>query len=115
MCSNSEVNPLLFFLALDRAVSLLIEFRQLVTEPTQVTRSSKTLIDLPFVSHPETFEKADCADMLNSEHSMIYDVYCKEGEKRLAKIKSIRSFNKCDVEELDFRFGEFAMECDGHF
>ena len=53
--------------------------------------------------------------MLNSEHSMIYDVYCKEEEKRLTKIKSSRSFKRRDVEEFDFGLGEFAMECDGHF
>ena len=38
--------------------------------------------------------------MLNSDHSMIYGVYCKGGEKQLAKVRTIRSFKKCNVDEL---------------
>ena len=46
------------------------------------------------------FERAGCVDVLNSDHSMIYGVYCKGGEKQLAKVRTIRSFIKCNVEEL---------------
>lgn len=83
-----------------QTTALECNFRQLITEPTRVTCSSKTLIDILFVSHPETFERAGCVDVLNSDHSMIYGVHCKGVEKRLAKVRSIRSFKKCDDEEL---------------
>ena len=79
-----------------------MQLQALVTEPTRVTCSSKTLIDLLFVSHPEMFERAGCVDVLNSDPSMIYGMYCNGREKQLAKVRSViyRSFKKCDVEEL---------------
>ena len=64
-----------------QTTALECNFRQLIIEPTRVTCSSKTLIDLLFVSHPEMFERAGCVDVLNSDHSMIYAVHCKGGEK----------------------------------
>ena len=68
--------------------------RQLVTKPTRITCNSRTLIHLLFVSHPETFERTGCVEALDSDHLMIYGVYCKGGEKRLHQIRSIRSYKK---------------------
>ena len=39
-------------------------------------------------------------EALNSDHLMIYGVYCKGGEKRSPQIRSIRSYKKCYVDEL---------------
>ncbi len=72
--------------------------RHFISEPTRVTSNSKTLIDLFIASHPESFERAGCVDVLDSEHSMIYGVYCKGRERRLPP--HVRPFKKCNVDEL---------------
>ncbi len=75
--------------------------RRLISEPTRVTNNSRTVIGLLFTSHPESFERAGCADVLDSDHAMIYGVYCKGRERRLPPhVKTIRSFKNSDADEL---------------
>ncbi len=74
--------------------------KQLVTEPTRITSASKSLIDLMFVSHPDTFTQVGCRDVTNSDHRMTYGVYDEAISVMKQRIKKVRSFKKCVTENL---------------
>ena len=74
--------------------------KQMITEPTRVTNNSNSLIDLLFVSHPDTFTKAGCLDVLDSDHLMNYGVYCTERSQQTPRVKSVRTFKQCNTGKL---------------
>ena len=68
---------------------------QLIVDPTRITNSSKTLIDLLFATNPSRFSGAGSVGFTGSDHLMIYG---KRKEKITVKPKTIvvRSFKNCD-------------------
>ena len=103
--SNSEVSPL--FLPYFKQSCVIADWIQAVSHITHLSHSSgKTLIDLQVcITYWNVWKgrlcrhAEQCWTVLNSDHSMIYGVYCKGGKKWLAKDRSIsyRSFKKCSV------------------
>jgi hypothetical protein len=49
-----------------------LQFEQLIKEPTRVTATTKTLIDLAFTNKPELINGSGVIHLGISDHSMIY-------------------------------------------
>ena len=75
--------------------------RQLVKEPTRITSSSESLIDLLFVSHPDCFKHVGCMEVTDSDHLMVYGVFNEVVSAKSQCVKMVRSFKRCDRERLN--------------
>ena len=63
--NNANVNALL-------NVSDVYGLKQLITEPTRVTPSSSSLIDLIFTNHPDLVSFSGVTHVGISDHSLVY-------------------------------------------
>ena len=72
---------------------------QLIREPTRITDHSQTLLDVLFTSNPDLFSLVGTADITGSDHLMIYGEI-NEKIQTQAKVRTIRSFKKCDKDKL---------------
>ena len=73
--------------------------KQLITEPTRCINHSQTLLDVLVTSSPDLFSSAGCVEFTGSDHLMIYSE-CLQEVPVQSKVCTVRSFKKCDVEEL---------------
>ena len=72
---------------------------QLVSTPTRITNQTMSLLDLLYTTTPDLFLNTGSVDFTNSNHFMIYTEYVQE-VKPQPKMKLIRSFKRCNKEEL---------------
>ena len=73
--------------------------KQLITEPTRCTNHSQPLLDVLFTSSPDLFSSAGCVEFTGSDYLMIYGE-CLQEVPVQSKVCTVRSFKKCNVEEL---------------
>ena len=80
------------------ALSLIVEefcLTQMISEPTCITPTSETLIDVLFTTHPDQFTSSGTFPFSNSDHFLIYG----EHAGRVATSQSytrVRCYKKCD-------------------
>ena len=72
---------------------------QLITEPTRVTKSSQSLIDVLFCTHPEHFESIGTFPLTGSDHLMIYGTRAERKTMTPSKM-TFRSFKHCNVDKI---------------
>ena len=71
-------------------------FMQLINEPTRITQTTKTILDLAFVSRPEMVTASGVHHLGLSDHSLIYVVRkCKKIKHppKISKSRSYKNFN----------------------
>ena len=82
------------------ALSLITEeycLSQLISEPTRLTPTSETLIDVIFTTHPDRFTSSGTFPFSNSDHLLIYG----ERTVRIGASQSytkVRCYKNCDTE-----------------
>ena len=74
--------------------------KQMICDPTRVTQTSDTMIDLLFCSNSDEIIQSGCLELGMSDHEMIYGIL--NGDKVAQKwcLREIRSFGNCDVDKL---------------
>ena len=77
--------------------------KQLITEPTRITKHSQTLIDVLFTSSAGLFSATGTSAFTGSDHLMIF-AECVEHVNTQSKVTTVRCFKKCDTDELTLDF-----------
>ena len=73
--------------------------KQLISKPTRITDHSQTLMNVLFTSSPDLFMTTGITELTRSDHLMIYGE-CTARIQKQSKICTIRTFKKCNVDEL---------------
>ena len=75
-------------------LSSLYQYRQLINEPTRVTRTSATLIDLILTNKEENISKSGVIHLGISDHSLVFAVrkYCVTKSRQ--KTRYVRNFKR---------------------
>ena len=75
---------------------------QMVREPTRVTQTSRTQIDLMFTTDDigAVLGRVGCLELGLSDHSLIYGVVTGCGKRRVNTMRLVRCFSKCNLERL---------------
>ena len=71
-------------------------FTQMVSGPTRVTQSSKTQIDLLFVTNPDVVKSCGCRELGLSDHNMIYGVLTESIVRQNQCLRQVRCFRIVD-------------------
>ena len=79
--------------------------KQLISEPTRITDHSQTLLDVLFTSNPDLFSATGATEWVGSDHLMIYGE-CEQKLQVKAEVCLVRSFKKCNKDELLSDLGE---------
>ena len=85
------------------------DLQQLIVDPTKITQSSSTLIDLLLCSDSNLFAESGCKDLCNIDHCMIYGKFKMKPTLSKSCIRTVRCFSRCNVEKLL----ECSLELDG--
>ena len=77
---------------------------QMVREPTRVTQTSETQIDLMFTTdgndNGAVLDRVGCVELGLSDHSLIYGVVNGCVKRRVNTLRMVRCFGKCNLEKL---------------
>ena len=75
---------------------------QMVREPTRVTQTSRTQIDLMFTTDDigAVLGRVGCLELGLSDHSLIYGVVTGCGKRGVNTMRLVRCFSKCNLERL---------------
>ncbi len=71
--------------------------KQLINEPTRITSSSRTLIDLCLINTPSHVVDAGILSLSISDHSLIYAIrkaHYAQGVSKTVHIRSMKQFNR---------------------
>ena len=88
----------------------LYQLSQLVDEPTRVTETSSTLIDLILTNRPENILSTGVIHLGISDHSLIYAVRKFKLPRSSPTIKEVRDFKHFSIDE--FRADLLQAPCD---
>ena len=83
-----------------RDIEEVFELTGLVTEPTRITDTSQTLLDVLLTNQPDLFKNAGVSDIGLSDHCMVYGFLKETVKKHTADIITCRSFKNLDMEEF---------------
>ena len=83
---------------------------QLINEPTRVTQSKSTLIDVVLVSNPFLVKSIGVSDITISDHFLVYAVFALKVPKQAAITITKRSFKNYVAEP--FAEDIFHIPCD---
>ena len=75
----------------------LYQLRQIINEPTRVTKSSATPIDLILLNNPESISNFGVIELGISDHSLIYVVkklVPSKGQRKCIEIRNFKNFNE---------------------
>ena len=78
-----------------------INMSQLIAEPTRVTETSNTTIDLQFSTNASQFVQSGCVHtFVHSDHHMIYGVLKAKVTRSRSVYQEVRCLAKCNVDDL---------------
>ncbi len=75
-----------------QTLSSLYQLTQVINEPTRITETTSTLIDLIFTNKPEYISSAGVIHLSISDHSLVYVVRKFELPQSRPTIKEVRDF-----------------------
>ena len=81
-------------------LTALYQLEQLINEPTRVTKTSASLIDLVFINKRKNISHSGVIHLGISDHSMIYAVRKLIIPKSDSKIKIVRNFKNFNVNDF---------------
>lgn len=73
---------------------------QMVTDPTRVTQSSQTQIDLLFTTKAGLFESVDCEEPGLSDHSLNVGKLVEKVDRKREVLRMVRGIGRCSIEDL---------------
>ena len=76
------------------------ELTSLINQPTHVTTTSQTLLDVILVNSPNSIKVSGVAELGLSDHRLVYELANKGGKHHEARNITCRSTKHLDVEEL---------------
>ncbi len=77
-------------------VANTLQFEQLIKEPTRITASTKTLIDLAFANKPELINGSGVIHLGISDHSLIYfqrKISIPRTKPKIIKTRQFKHYN----------------------
>ena len=80
-----------------KSLCTLYQLRQIINEPTRVTKSSATQIDLILLNNPESISNFGVIELGISDHSLIYVVkklVPSKGQRKCSEIRNFKNFNE---------------------
>ena len=92
-------------------LSLLYQLDQLISEPTRVTGTSATLIDLFFTNKPENIIQSGVVHIGISDHSLIYAVRKFTLPKSRERVKIARNFKNFNANDFLSDIFQISWEC----
>ena len=78
------------------------DLHQLIKNYTRITDKSRTIIDLAFVSRPETITSSGVHSLGLSDHSLIYVVRKCKQIKIPSRVTKSRSYKHFNINNVDF-------------
>ena len=78
-------------------LSCVYQLEQLINEPTRVTRTSATLIDLIFTNRNENVVKSGIIHLVISDHSLVFAVRKFVAPKSWKNVRYVRNFKNFDA------------------
>ena len=78
-----------------KSLCTLYQLRQIINEPTRVTKSSATQIDLILLNNPESISNFGVIELGISDHSLIYVVkklVPSKGQRKCSEIRNFKNF-----------------------
>ena len=90
----------------DREGKMLIDLKEvheltcLINQPTRVTTTSQTLLDVILVNSPNSMKVSGVAELGLSDHRLVYALANKSIKHHVAKTSSCRSTKHLNVEEF---------------
>ena len=81
-------------------LSCIYQFEQLINEPTRVTRTLATLIDLIFTNKKENIIKSGVIHLGIFDHSLIFAVRKFFTPKSLQNVRYVRNFKNFNVTDF---------------
>ena len=91
-------------------LSALYQLEQLINEPTTVTKTSASLIDLVFTNKRKNISHSGVIHLGISDHSMIYAVRKLITPKSDPKIKIVRNFKNFNVNDFLSNLSQIPWE-----
>ena len=88
----------------------LYQFDQLINEPTRVTRTSATMIDLFFTNKPENILQSGVIHLGISDHSLIYAVRKFNSPKCRERLKLVRNFKNFNATDFVWDISQISWE-----
>ena len=92
-------------------LSLLYQLDQLISEPTRVTGTSATLIDLFFTNKPDNIIRPGVVHIGISDHSLIYAVRKFTLPKSRESVKIARNFKNFNANDFLSDISQIPWEC----
>lgn len=77
-----------------------LNLTQLISEPTRVTLTCKSLLDWILVSHPNRFLKAGVMSDCFSDHAIVYCIWKNKLPNLPPKLIKVRQYKKMNVDQL---------------
>lgn len=81
-------------------LAIELNLSQLIAEPTRVTETSSTTIDLLFSTNASQFVQSDCVHTSLSNHHMIYGVLKAKVTRNQSMYQEVRCLAKCNADDL---------------
>lgn len=75
--------------------------RCMISEPTRITPSSSTLLDVILTNTPELFRKCGVYDPAISDHNLVYGIIKENVCKCTSKVITFRDLKNTDLEQLN--------------
>ena len=88
----------------------LYQIDQLINEPTRVTRTSATMIDLFFTNKPENILQSGVIHLGISDHSLIYAVRKVNSPKCRERLKLVRNFKNFNATDFVWDISQISWE-----
>ena len=88
----------------------LYQFYQLINEPTRVTRTSATMIDLFFTNKPENILQSGVIHLGISDHSLINAVRKFNSPKCRERLKLVRNFKNFNATDFVWDISQISWE-----
>ena len=87
-----------------------LSLSQVITKPTRITKTSKTLIDHAIVTNPKNVLIADCVDTGISDHHLIFLAYALKKTKIKPYTVTVRDFKRINWETFYKDLEEYPWE-----
>ena len=89
----------------------LFQMTQLINEPTRITESTRTTIDLIFSSHPELINECGVLPVLLSDHYLVYGTHSWTTPKMKGRSINFRCYKDIDSDALKEDFLNAPWQC----
>ena len=73
----------------------------MITEPTRITQTTETLLDVILINKPQMFKKCGTVDPVMSDHKLVYGIMAASVRHYKPKVITFRSDKNTNVNQLN--------------